>query len=83
LAEKNVDRTQLTATFSAYLTDDLVTSSDFAALGKLQTIVPVSSTAESNGDTLYEFIVQYPHARYHYRFALTKDGKIDELSLVD
>jgi D-alanyl-D-alanine carboxypeptidase len=83
LAEKNVDRTQLTPTFSAYLTDDLVTTSDFAALGKLQTIVPISSTAESNGDTLYEFIVQYPHARYHYRFALTKDGKIDELSLVD
>lgn len=83
LAEKNVDRTQLTPAFSTYLTDDLVTTSDFAALGKLQTIVPISSTSEPNGDTLYEFIVQYPHARYHYKFALTKDGKIDELSLVD
>lgn len=83
LAEKNVDRTQLTPAFSTYLTDDLVSSSDFAALGKLQTIVPISSTSEPNGDTLYEFIVQYPHARYHYKFALTKDGKIDELALVD
>lgn len=83
LAEKNVDRTQLTAAFSTYLTDDLVSTSDFAALGRLQAIVPISSTSEPNGDTLYEFIVQYPHARYHYKFALTKDGKIDELSLVD
>lgn len=83
LADKNVDRTQLTAAFSSYLTDDLVSRSDFAALGKLQTIVPISSTTDTNGDTLYEFIVQYPHARYHYKFALTKDGKIDELTLVD
>lgn len=83
LAEKNVDRTQLTPEFSTYLSDNLVTSSDFAALGKLQTIVPISSTTESNGDTLYEFLVQYPRVRYHYKFGLTKDGKIDELSLVD
>ncbi len=83
IAEKNVDRTQLTQSFSTYLSDDLVSSSNFAALGKLQSIVPISSTTESNGDTLYEFLVQYPHVRYHYKFGLTKDGKIDELSLVD
>jgi D-alanyl-D-alanine carboxypeptidase len=83
LAEKHVDRTQLTPTFSAYLSDDLVSRSDFAALGKLQAIVPISSTTESNGDTLYEFLVRYPHGRYHYKFALTRDGKIDEITLVD
>jgi D-alanyl-D-alanine carboxypeptidase len=83
LAEKNVDRAQLTPEFSAYLSDDLISRADFAALGKLQAIVPISSTAEPNGDTLYEFLVRYPSARYHYKFALTKDGKIDELTLVD
>lgn len=83
LAERNIDRTQLTPAFSAYLTDDLVANSDFAAFGRLQSIVPISSTAQTNGGTLYEFLVQYPHARYHYKFALTQDGKIDELLLVD
>lgn len=83
LADKNVDRTQLTPKFSQYLTDELVSTSDFAALGKLQSIVPISSTTESNGDTLYEFLVQYPRIRYHYKFGLTKDGKVDELVLVD
>jgi D-alanyl-D-alanine carboxypeptidase len=83
LADKHIDRTQLTPAFSTYLTDDLVSRSDFAALGKLQTIVPISSTTENNGDTLYEFLVRYPHARYHYKFALTPGGKIDELVLVD
>jgi D-alanyl-D-alanine carboxypeptidase len=82
LADKHIDRTQLTPAFSTYLTDDLVSRSDFAALGKLQTIVPISSTTEDNGDTLYEFLVRYPHARYHYKFALARDGKIDELVLV-
>lgn len=83
LAEKNVDRTQLTPAFSTYLSDDLVSRSDFAALGTLQSIVPISSTTEENGDTLYEFVVVYPRMRYHYKFALTKDGKIDEIALVD
>jgi CubicO group peptidase (beta-lactamase class C family) len=83
LAERHVDRTQLTQAFSDYLTDDLVSREDFAALGKLQTIVPISSTTEQNGDTLYEFLVRYPRARYHYKFAVSKDGKIDEIVLAD
>ncbi len=83
LADKHIDRTQLTPQFSIYLTDDLVSRSDFAALGRLQSIVPISSTTETNGDTLYEFLVSYPHARYHYKFALAGDGKIDELVLAD
>jgi len=82
IADKNVDRTELTPAFSAYLTDDLVASANFAAYGKMESIVPISSTTEPNGDTLYEFIVQYPHDRFHYKFALTADGKVDELLLV-
>jgi D-alanyl-D-alanine carboxypeptidase len=81
IADKRIDRTELTPAFSAYLTDDLVVSSNFAAFGKLQTIVPISSTTEANGDTLYEFVVQYPHDQFHYKFEVSKDGKVDELLL--
>lgn len=81
IADKRIDRTELTPAFSAYLTDDLVARSDFAAFGKLQTIVPISSTTETNGDTLYEFVVQYPHDQFHYKFAVSQDGKVDELLL--
>ena len=49
--------------------------------GKYRAIVPISSTTESNGDTLYEFVVQYPHDQFHYKFAVTQDGKVDELLL--
>lgn len=81
IAAKRIDRTQLTPQFSRYLTDALVQRSNFAAMGKLQSIVPISSENEPNGDTLYEFLVVYPHARYHYKFALTADGKVDEILL--
>ncbi|HTA38374.1 MAG TPA: hypothetical protein VK760_04835, partial [Candidatus Acidoferrales bacterium] len=81
IADKRIDRTELTPAFSAYLTDDLVAKSDFAAFGKLQTIVPISSTTEANGVTLYEFVVQYPHDQFHYKFAVTQDGKVDGLLL--
>lgn len=83
LADKNIDRTQLTPDFSTFLSDDFVAQEDIAGLGKLESIVPISSTTETNGDTLYEFLVRYPHAVYHYRFAVTPNGKIDELELVD
>ncbi len=81
LASRHLDRSALTPSFSAYLTDDLVAREDLAALGPLQAIVPISSSAESNGDTLYEFLVRYPHAQYHYKFELTHDGKVNELAL--
>jgi CubicO group peptidase (beta-lactamase class C family) len=81
IADKQIDRTELTPAFSTFLSDDLVASANFAAYGKLQTIVPISSTTEPNGDTLYEFVVQYPHDQFHYKFAVTQDGKIDELLL--
>jgi D-alanyl-D-alanine carboxypeptidase len=82
LADHQIDRTQLTPGFSAYLTDKLIAREDFAALGKLQAIVPISSTSNPN-DTVYEFLVRFPHEQYHYKFGITKDNKIDEILLVD
>jgi D-alanyl-D-alanine carboxypeptidase len=82
LATGNIDRAELTPSFSAYLTDDLVARENFAALGALQVIVPVSSTTESNGDTLYEFLVRYPRAQYHYDFQVAPDGKVDGITLI-
>ncbi len=81
LATGHLDRSELTPSFSAYLSDDLVARENFAALGPLQTIVPVSSNTEANGDTMYEFLVRYPKAQYHYQFEVTPDGKINGLTL--
>ncbi len=81
LASRHLERAELTPSFSAYLTDELVAREDFAALGPLQSIVPVSSTTESDGDTVYEFLVRYPRAQYHYEFELTPQGKIDGITL--
>lgn len=82
LAERQIDRTQLTAGFSTYLTDSLIARENFAALGKLQSIVPIASSTGSSGDTTYEFLVRYPHdVQYHYKFGITKDNKIDLIEL--
>lgn len=81
VADRNVDRTQLTPAFSAYLTDALVAHANFHAFGKLLSIVPTASVAEQNGDVLYEFYVRFQHGHYHYRFGLTPQGKIYELFL--
>jgi CubicO group peptidase (beta-lactamase class C family) len=81
IADRNLDRTQLTPAFSAYLTDQLVSRSNFRALGKIQTFVPVSSTTEDSGDTTYEFLVRFTRGQFHYRMSLTKQGKIDGLVL--
>jgi len=82
LASRHLNRAELTPSFSAYLTDELVARENFAGLGPLQAIAPISSTSESNGDTLYEFLVRYPRAQYHYEFEVTSDGKINELALM-
>jgi D-alanyl-D-alanine carboxypeptidase len=82
LADKNIDRTELTPSFSRYLSDQVVSHADVAALGKLQSIVPVSSSQQTNGDTQYVFVVRFAKAQYHCRFAVTPDGKIDGLYLV-
>jgi CubicO group peptidase (beta-lactamase class C family) len=81
LASGHIERGELTPAFSAYLTDDLIVREDFAALGPLQSIVPLSSSAGSSGDTVYEFLVRYKSAQYHYEFELTPQGKIDGITL--
>jgi CubicO group peptidase (beta-lactamase class C family) len=82
IADKNIDRTQLTPAFSAYLTDDLVARANFAALGKPLDVIPIASTTQSDGGTLYEFLVRFQRGQYHYRFGLTSDGKINEIVLL-
>ncbi|HEY4433745.1 MAG TPA: serine hydrolase domain-containing protein [Candidatus Cybelea sp.] len=81
LATGQIERDELTPSFSTYLTDALVEHDNLAALGPLVSIVPESSTTEQGGDILYEFLVRYRHAQYHYEFELTPQGKIDGLSL--
>jgi D-alanyl-D-alanine carboxypeptidase len=81
IADKRIDRTQLTPAFSAYLTDSLVARSNFSALGKPEALVPIASSAGDNGDVVYEFLVRFPHEHYHYKLTLAKDGKIDGLVL--
>ncbi|HUA09456.1 MAG TPA: serine hydrolase domain-containing protein [Candidatus Acidoferrales bacterium] len=80
LATRNIDRTQLTSQFSAYLTDDLVARSNFAALGKPLDFIPVGSV-QVNGSTVYEFLVRFQNGRFIYKFGLTPDGKISEIYL--
>jgi CubicO group peptidase (beta-lactamase class C family) len=81
LASGHVRRDELTPAFSAYLTDDFIARQNLAGLGPLLSIVPISSTAEADGDTLYEFLVRYRYAQYHYDFELTAQGKIDGIRL--
>lgn len=81
IADKNIDRTQLTRAFSSYLSDEVITQAGFAELGKPVAFVPISSTAMKDGGTVYEFLVRFPHDQYRYRFGVTKDGKIDEIFL--
>jgi D-alanyl-D-alanine carboxypeptidase len=82
IADKNIDRTQLTPAFSRYLTDDLIAHANFAALGRPLNFVPISSRSTEDGGTVYEFLVRFAHEQYHYRFGVAKDGKIDEILLV-
>ena len=82
LATRHLDREELSPSFNAFLTDDLVARENFAALGPLVSIVPLSSTTETGGDTLYEFLVRYHRGQYRYEFVVTPQGKIDGLSLV-
>ena len=81
IADKRIDRTQLTPAFSNFLTDQLVAESNFAALGKPQAIIPVASIAGEGGSTIYEFLVKYPKQQWRYKLTLTKDLKVDGLLL--
>ncbi|MDQ2991333.1 MAG: beta-lactamase family protein [Candidatus Eremiobacteraeota bacterium] len=81
LADKNVDRTQLTPQFSAFLTDELVSHANIKSYGKLLAIVPISSKSGDDGSTVYEFLVRFKNGQYHYHFGVTNQSKIDELLL--
>jgi CubicO group peptidase (beta-lactamase class C family) len=81
IADKRIDRTQLTPAFSTYLTDRLVAQSDFASLGKPQSIVPIASMPGEDDTTTYEFLVRYPREQWHYKLTLTKDLKVAGLLL--
>jgi D-alanyl-D-alanine carboxypeptidase len=81
IATHRIDRTEMTPEFSAYMTDELIAHMNFSSLGKPLAVVPIASTPGTNGDTVYEFLVRYAHAQYHYRLSLTKDGKVDGLVL--
>jgi D-alanyl-D-alanine carboxypeptidase len=82
LAKDRIDRTQLTPAFSRYLSDDLVRRLNVAGLGRLRSLVPISSVAERNGDTTYEFSTLFARGERHYRVTLTPDGKIDFVVLM-
>ncbi len=81
LADRDIDRTQLTPEFSTYLTDNLVADSNIRQYGKVQNMFPIASRPGDNGSTIYEFLVRYPHVQFHYKFGLTPQGKINELLL--
>jgi CubicO group peptidase (beta-lactamase class C family) len=80
LARVDIDRTQLTASFSQFLSDQVVHRADFAELGPVLSLVPVESYA-SSGDTVYVFDVKFRRGVYRFDFTLAPDGKIDGLFL--
>jgi CubicO group peptidase (beta-lactamase class C family) len=80
LARVDVDRTQLTASFSQYLSDQVVHRADVEALGSVLSLAPVESF-QRDGDTVYVFDVRFRRGAYRFDFALTPDGKIDGLFL--
>ncbi|MGZ3521455.1 MAG: serine hydrolase domain-containing protein [Vulcanimicrobiaceae bacterium] len=80
LSRLDIDRTQLTANFNEYLTDDLVSKSNFKALGKVVSLTPVASYQET-GDNVYVFLTRFEHGTFDYQFRLTPQGKVDGLLL--
>ena len=80
LEKLDIDRTQLTPTFSQYLTDQVVIRADLKGLGPVQSMVPIESFQRSD-DTVYIFDVKFARGGLRYQFALTPDGKIDGLLL--
>lgn len=81
LARLDIDRTQLTPAFSQYLSDRVVIQADLRSEGPLESIVPVENFQRS-GDTVYVFDIRFRRGgSMRYQFALTPDGKIDQLVL--
>jgi|SRR5579884_168785 len=80
LARVDIDRTQLTTSFSQYLSDQVVHRADFAAFGPLVSLVPAESYQRA-ADTVYVFDVKFRKGAYRFDFTLAPDGKIDGLFL--
>lgn len=80
LARVDIDRTQLTPSFSQYLTDQVVHRADFKSFGPALSLVPVESDRRGD-DTVYVFDVKFRRGAYRFDFTLTPDGKIDGLFL--
>ncbi len=80
LEKLDIDRTQLTPSFSQYLTDQVIIRADLRELGPVQSMVPIESFQRA-GDTVYIFDVKFLHGALRYQFALATDGKIDGLFL--
>lgn len=80
MARVDIDRTQLTPAFSKRLTDRVILQTDLRSAGALESIVPVENF-ERDGDTVYVFDVRFKNGAMRYQFALTPDGKIDDLLL--
>lgn len=82
LATLRIDRTQLTPSFSTYLSDRVVRNAHVAALGRVESFVPVSSATAANKDTTYEFLVRFAHGERHYQFTVAADGRIDFIAFM-
>lgn len=79
IAAVNIDRTQLTPRFSKYLNLAIVEKTHLRSDGPLLSLVPVERF-ERSGDTVYVFDARYRGVTERYDFALTPDGKIDDIS---
>jgi CubicO group peptidase (beta-lactamase class C family) len=80
LAQNQIDRTQLSPSFSQYLTDRVIERADLKQLGPALSLVPIESFQRS-GDTVYIFDAKFRRVTYRYQFILAADGKIDGLYL--
>jgi CubicO group peptidase (beta-lactamase class C family) len=80
LQRVDIDRTQLTSSFSQYLSVQLVQQADFAAYGPVLSLVPLESY-QSSDDTVYVFDVKFRRGTYRFHFKLTPDAKVDGLFL--
>jgi hypothetical protein len=80
LSRDDIDRTQLTAQFSQYLSDQVVIRANLKDLGPVLAMVPIESFQRSP-DTVYVFEVKFRAGTFRYQFALAPDGKVDGLLL--
>lgn len=80
LERDEIDRTQLTADFSQYLSDRVVIRANLKDLGPVVSMVPIESY-QNSGNTVYVFDVKFRNGALRYLFTLAPDGKIAGLLL--